>query len=149
MPGCHPHHHSQIQRCGIVPWQQRSHPYQFGARSPNPSPSLALALALAPSPKESRPGDLKGSTNEDSQDIGMDIEAEILLQPPLTDKEAGQALLQGRKAVRKLYSRQLRATSHLEFLQQCQSQTMTPNGLRNVRPSYQNTAMSPKQRIHF
>ncbi len=63
----------------------------------NASPPLTRALALAR--KRADLETLKGSTNEDSQDIEMDIGAEILLQPPLTDKEAGQALLQGSQKI--------------------------------------------------
>ncbi len=84
---------------------------QTGATSNTVSPPLtrALALALALARKYADLETLKGSTNEESKDI----EDETLLEIPLTDAEAKEALLHARKAARKLYSKQLRAQSHL------------------------------------
>ncbi len=80
---------------------------QTGATSNTVSPPLTRALALAR--KYADLETLKGSTNEESKDI----EDETLLEIPLTDAEAKEALLHARKAARKLYSKQLRAQSHL------------------------------------
>ena len=64
------------------------------------SPPLTRAIALAR--RHADLETLKGSTNEESQDQQMDIEEDQLLDIPLTDTEAKEALIHARKAARKL-----------------------------------------------